>query len=199
MAGAVGSSSMAGMAASVHNILRVRASKGYWMITQHDERQKRNAEKSESEIGDGKIFYKEKSDQTQRRKGKGHTVCLLNALRVSPLRCVQTDCFAEPVSFSHDDYSGQGLCCCVVDDESNGGSSEFCARSLHSLVFPLGHYQSSGSRGDGIFYVRMMCRRINNVLESSHNHLIYIRWCSTEFATMNRLLILQFLDSVQIE
>ena len=41
MAGAVGSSSMAGMAASVHNILRVRASKGSWMITQHDESQKK--------------------------------------------------------------------------------------------------------------------------------------------------------------
>ena len=74
---------------------------------------KRNAEESESEIGDGKIFCKEKSDQTQGRKGKGHTVVFLMRLGFPPCDVVQTDCFAEPVSFSHDDYSGQGcvVCC----------------------------------------------------------------------------------------
>lgn len=149
MAGAVGSSSMAGMAASVHNILRVRASKGSWMITQHDESQKKKCrgERMRDRRRKDLLQGKKRSDAEKKRKG---TYCfLLNALRVSPLRCVQTDCFAEPVSFSHDDYSGQGLCWCVVDDESNGGSSESCARSLHSLVFPLGHYQFSGSRSDG--------------------------------------------------
>ena len=45
---------------------------------------KRNAEESECEIGDGKILYKEKSDQTQRRKGKRHTVVFLMRLGFPP-------------------------------------------------------------------------------------------------------------------
>lgn len=134
---------------------------------------KRNAEESERERGDGKIFLQGKKRSDAEKKRKGTYCCLLNALRVSPLRCVQTDCFAEPVSFSHDDYSGQGLSWCVVDDESNGGSSESCARSLHSLVFPLGHYQFSGSRGDGHHLCPNDVPRINNVLESSQSPHIY--------------------------
>ena len=81
------------------------------MITQHDESQKKKCRGGRIRDKEtGKIFCKERSDQTQGSKRKRTYCCLFDALRVSPLRCVQTDCFAEPVSFSHDDYySGQGL------------------------------------------------------------------------------------------
>lgn len=55
------------------------------------------------------LLQGKKQSDAEKKRG-GTYCCLLNALRVSPLRCVQTDCFAEPVSFSHDDYSGQRLC-----------------------------------------------------------------------------------------
>ena len=97
---------------------------------------KRNAEESESEIGDEKIFCKRKSNQTQGRKGKGHTVVFLMRLGFPPcdvcrLTASQSWCLSVTMIIRVKVVS-------VVDDESNGGSSESCARSLHSLVFPLG-------------------------------------------------------------
>ena len=72
---------------------------------------KGNAAEGESEIRRRERSSARK-EAIRRREEKEKDIpycCLFDALRVSPLRCVQTDCFAEPVSFSHDDYSGQGL------------------------------------------------------------------------------------------
>ena len=69
--------------------------------------------------------------QSRVERKEGTYCCLLDALRVY-LRSLQTDCFAEPVlSVTMIFRVAVG----VVDDEKNGGSSQSCARRLHSRSF----------------------------------------------------------------